>query len=69
MRLFEIQPGEVSGKNFSIWHLDLDHVVCMREMVKGDDDRYRWWVEMSNNQNFFVTQALFDRLMRAWESN
>lgn len=68
MRLFEIQPGETPGEKWSVWHLDLDQVVCMKERGRADD-RFVGWVEMSNSQNFFVTQALFDRLMRAWESH
>lgn len=64
MRLFEIRPGDVPGQKFSIWHLDLDHVVSMRD-ISGDD---RGWIEQSNQQNFFVTRECFERMMRAWES-
>jgi hypothetical protein len=67
MRLFEIQPGEVPNEDYSIWHLDLDHVVCIKEGRRSDRSIY-WFVEMSNRMNFSVTKALFDRIMRAWES-
>jgi hypothetical protein len=67
MRLFEILPGDVPNENFSIWHLDLDHVVCIRDGSRADGSIY-WWVETSNDQNRFVTKACFDRILRAWES-
>ena len=66
MRLFEFQPGEAMGRNLSVFHLDLDHVVSMRDVCSENGSG--WWVELSNNQNFYVTEACFQRMMRAWES-
>jgi hypothetical protein len=68
MRLFEIYPGEIQGEKFSIWHLDLDHVVCVRDLVDSDGKTINYWLEVSGGQNHFITKALFDRIMRAWES-
>jgi hypothetical protein len=67
LRLFEIRPGDVPDQNFSIWHLDLDHVVCIKDN-RRDVGSMLWWVEVSNSLNFFVTKACFDRIMKAWES-
>ena len=67
MRLFEIKPQDVPDKKFTVWHLDLDHVVSMRD-GRDEDGKTYWWVEQSNNQNFVVTKACFDRMMLAWES-
>lgn len=66
MRLFEIQPGEVAGKEFNIWHLDLDHVASIQELRY--DSGPAWWVEMTGGRGFNVTKELFDRIMGAWES-
>jgi len=66
MRLFEIQPGD-TGETVSIWHLDLDHVVSMRDKRASDGSIY-WLVELSNNQNINPTKACFERMMQAWES-
>jgi hypothetical protein len=68
MRLFEIRPGEAPGKKFSVWHLDLDQVVSLSDYI-NDDGITQWFIQQSNNQNFFVTKECFDRVMRAWESN
>ena len=65
MRLFEIQPGEAEGKDYSIWHLDLDHVVSMRDW--HNDDRIIWVVE-TTKQIIFVNKACFERMMLAWEA-
>lgn len=66
MTLFEIHPGEAPDQKFSIWHLDLDQVVSIKDWI--DEGTTRWWVETTSGQNFFVTKACFNRMMRAWES-
>ena len=67
MRLFETHPGEATGSDLSIWHLDLDHVVSMQAGRRTNGEEY-WFVQMSNQNNFLITKNLFDRMIRAWES-
>jgi len=69
MRLFKMQPGDSTDSpvGFTIWHLDLDHVVSMYD-VPNSDPRFVWYVQLSNKNFFFVTKDCFDRMMKAWES-
>jgi len=72
MRLFAFQPGEIQlseyDNGFSIYHIDLDHVVSMRDGHHDNGDPY-WAVGISNNIHLLhITKACFERMRVAWES-